>query len=333
MENAPDQPQDQDLSATPNAQQPDPSASESPAIPNWGGNFGNSMEPVYQDPDRAENQTAGPARGEFGAHGTGNTQGGYGNQFRADDIYSGQLGDQPVSSGGYRGGEPGRNTDSPEHMPHVGPPQHPEGMSHGTEPGTPLRGTTVDPTYRNDNDAPTGRDSGFSEDYGRSSLGGGGNQNGPSADPDHNPERRNQTEDSRPARPESNQPEGVAYRPAPVGSSGSEIHGRDEATVAGRSQDAQSGTGQEADADARTGYVKSDGESGNMGNTAEGIGSRGGSYNDPNDNMNPDAGAGSANQGDYQRAADNTAPAPPPASDGDDYMPPRRNAGRDTNTE
>lgn len=332
MENAPDQPQNQDLSATPDSQPPTDASSDSPAIPNWGGNFGNSMEPVYQDEDRAENQLSGPGRGEFGAHGPGNTQGGHGNQFRADDIYSGQLGQQPVSNGGYGGGAPGNNTDSPEHMPHVGPPQHPEGMSHGTEPGTPLRGTTVDPTYRNDNGAPQSRDSGFSEDYGHSSLGGGASAATPQADPALNPARRNQTEDSRPARPDSNQPEGVAYRPEPMGSSNSHIYGRDEATTDSRNQDSSAGA-DKADADARTGYTQSDGESGNMGNAAEGIGSRGGSYNDPNTPMNPAADTDSPTEGDYRRSADNTAPTPPPASGGADYMAPRRNAGRDTNTD
>ncbi|UOQ74156.1 hypothetical protein [Hymenobacter cellulosilyticus] len=129
-----------------NAVRPGSAPAEEAPKADWGGQFGNSVEPIYRDDDRRENQLASPGRGEFGPQGSGGTQGGYGNQYRADDVYGGQLGSQPVNTGGYQGGRPENNTGTDEY--------NPQGSTFGHEPATPLAGTTVDPHYRNDNASP-----------------------------------------------------------------------------------------------------------------------------------------------------------------------------------
>ncbi|PJJ58720.1 hypothetical protein [Hymenobacter chitinivorans] len=302
-----------------NAVRPGQGLAPSEAAPkaDWGGQFGNSVQPVYHDADRLENQLASPGRGEFGPQDTGGTQGGYGNQYRANDVYGGQLGSQPVNTGGYQGGRPENNTGTDEY--------NPQGSTFGHATATPLAGTTVDPHYRNDNASPTAPDSGFSEDYGHSSLvGGAGNaqagtshERNQSADYDYIPSQGS-------ARDE--QP-GTSYNPQPT------VHGRtgelNGANEPGPNREAATPTG----SDSRTGYTRTEGETSYQGNSGEGIGSKGGSYNDPNDSSNPAAADGGAAQQDYSRDAQNNAPVPPHDNGSDYGTMPRRNAGRDNDAD
>ena len=282
----------------------------------YGGNFGNSTQPVYHDDDRRENQLSGPGRGEFGSQDMGTTQGGYGAQYRADDVYGGQLGAQPIDTGGYRGGRPEHNTGTDEFRP--------EGSTFGTEPGTPQSGTTVDPHYTNDNDSPrTG--AGFSEDYGRTSLGGRGAAGGSStAGANLPPDQRNQTEDYRPSQ-DGHDSDGLAFKPAPMGQRTTELGGHDEPGPTGEPKtDAETGS------TSRTGYVATNGEASQSGSIAEGLGSRGGSYDDANANKN----TGGASAEELRQAENNQAPVPPHSGDDSDYgTMPRRNAGRDTDAD
>ncbi|TGE14221.1 hypothetical protein [Hymenobacter elongatus] len=283
----------------------------------YGGNFGNSVQDIFHDADRRDNQLSNPGRGEFGAQGPGGTQGGYGNQFRADDVYGSQPGVQPVSSGGYAGGRPGNNTGTDEY--------NPQGSAFGHDPATPLAGTTIDPLYQNDNASPKGPDSGFSEDYGRSSLPGS-----TANASDGTSHQRNQSEDYIPTQNAHDNQGGVAYSPQPTeqGRTG-ELNGSNEL---GPNQEPATPTS--AGSESRTGYTRNEGETSYVGNSSEGIGSKGGSYNDPNTPMNPAAGATSPTRDDYSRDAQDEAPAPPHNDDDSDYgSAPRRNAGRDNDSD
>ncbi|MCC2547270.1 hypothetical protein LJY25_12510 [Hymenobacter sp. BT175] len=284
----------------------------------YGGNMSNSTQGSYRDSDRIENQLSSPGRGEFGPQGPGSTQGGYGDQFRGDETYNGELGRQGATRGGYDGGHPINNTGSEE--------QDPQGSTFGHQPGSPQAGTTVDPHYRNDNASPQAPSSGFSEDYGRTSLGGAAGAR-PAADKAGEPVR-NQTEDYIPAQPDgSGLNPGVSYTPEPTRhGSGEGLNGLNEA---GRPATGPAADRQEA-AGSRTGYTKSAGEASFQGSETAGVGSRGGSYNDPVDTMNPAAGAASPTKDDYRRdRQDQTAQQTPKQDDDADYGPaPRRAADR-----
>ncbi|TGE25861.1 hypothetical protein E5K00_11915 [Hymenobacter aquaticus] len=300
-----------------NAVRPGAAPTDEAPKADWGGNFGNSVQPVYHDDDRRENQLASPGRGEFGPQGPGGTQGGYGNQYRADDVYGAQPGTQPVSAGGYQGGRPENNTGTDEY--------NPQGSTFGHEPATPLAGTTVDAHYRNDNASPTAPDSGFSEDYGHSSLVGGAgtshsgtsHERNQSADYGYIPSQKDQRDTQ----------QGTTYNPQPT------VHGRtgelNGANEPGPNREAATPTG----SDSRTGYTRTEGEASYQGNSGEGIGSKGGSYNDPNTPMNPAAGASSPTKDDYSRDAQNDAPVPPHDNGSDYGTMPRRNAGRDNDAD
>ncbi|MGY2131504.1 hypothetical protein ACW9KT_04720 [Hymenobacter sp. HD11105] len=288
----------------------------------YGGNFGNSKEPIFNDADRRENQLSGPARGEFGPQDVGSTQGGYGNQFRADEVYGGKLGTQQSTRGGYGGGLPKNNTAPTDAQYSSAPqPDRPEGSTFGTEPGTPRTGTTVDPHYENDNDSPR-VGTGYSEDYGRTSLGGGAASS--TAGANLPPNQRNQTGDEEylPSQ-DGHDDDGIAYQPAPTGQQrNTELGGRDEPGPKGEPEPSAADGGSAS----RSGYVESDGERSHGGDVAEGIGSEGGSYNDSNANKN----TGGATAEESSRADDNKAPVPPHAGEETDYgTMPRRNAGRD----
>ncbi|QIL75815.1 hypothetical protein [Hymenobacter sp. HDW8] len=291
----------------------------------YGGNFGNSTQPVFQDEDRLENQLSGPGRGEFGPQNVGSTQGGYGDQFRADEVYGGKLGTQQATRGGYEGGKPENNTAPTAAQYSSAPlPDHPEGSTFGNEPGTPRSGTTVDSHYENDNDSPRSG-AGFSEDYGRTSLGGSSSNTSSTAGVNLPPNQRNQTEDYRPSQ-EGHDSDGLAFRPVATEPRTTELGGRDEPGPAGEPEAPTTSTGSAS----RTGYVESDGERSQSGDAAEGIGSRGGSYNDSNANKN----TGGASAEESRRAENNQAPVPPRADDNSDYgTTPRRNAGRDNDPE
>ncbi|QDA60899.1 hypothetical protein [Hymenobacter jejuensis] len=292
----------------------------------YGGNFGNSVQDIFDDPDRLENQLSGPARGEFGSHGSGTTQGGYGNQYRADDTYAGHLGTQHASSGGYQGGRAENNTSSLEQEPGTGFTLQPDNSTFGTQPGTPLTGTTVDPQFHNDNASPHGESAGYSADYGHTSLGGAQAPAQPAA-AEVGDGQRNQREDYIPSQTDSDR-DGLAFDAQPVGTAqrqAADNGGRDEPGPAGAPETPAPGP----DPASRTGYTDTKGQQSYTGNSSQGVGSRGGSYNDPNDNQ---AGTDTdkPSQESYGRAADNQAPVPPKPADDSDYgAAPRRNAGRD----
>ncbi|HEX8427806.1 hypothetical protein [Hymenobacter sp.] len=256
--------------ANPNPDHATPPANAMPAAPTFdphevpGSEATNSITEAYDDEDRTENQQASPGRGEFGPHGQGHTQGGYGNQYRADEVYGGQLNPAAPTRGSYDGGKPENNTGS-----ETSTPSNRSTSAFGTQPSTPPAGSTVSPDYANDNDAPQ-QTGGYSEDYGRSSLVGsaatgnaGANLTG----------QRNQEESYIPAdsKEAAATPGGFQAIPAPV---------PNQPAVAGANEHTKSAPAREAD-ESRTGYVRTDGEQSEQGSTSTGIGSRGGSYNDP----------------------------------------------------
>lgn len=231
-----------------------------------GSDASNSTTDAFADEDRAENQQAGPDRGEFGAHGPGHTQGGFGNQFRGDEVYGGQVVPADATRGGYAGGTPENNTGSADSTP-----SNRSTSAFGTQSGAPAEGSAVAPDYGNDNNAPQHTGGGYSEDYGRSSLAGIGGSNAGA----NLTGQRNQQEDSylpADSKEEAAAPGGFQADPAPV---------PNQPAVAGANE--QGDTTQARDADeARTGYVHNQGEHSEQGNTGAGLGSKGGSYNDPN---------------------------------------------------
>ncbi|MDF7813315.1 hypothetical protein [Hymenobacter sp. YC55] len=257
--------------ANPNPDHATPAVNSTPAAHTFdphevpGSEATNSITEAYDDEDRTENQQASPGRGEFGPHGHGHTQGGYGNQYRADEVYGGALNPAPATRGSYDGGKPENNTGS-----EASTPTNRSSSSFGTQPGTPPNGSTVSPDYANDNDAPQHTGGGYSEDYGRSSLvgsaaagNGGANLTG----------ERNQEEDYLPAdsKETAAAPGGFQAKPAPV---------PNQPAVAGANEHTKNDEARDAD-ESRTGYVRTDGHQSEQGNTSTGIGSRGGSYNDP----------------------------------------------------
>lgn len=229
-----------------------------------GSDASNSVTDSFADEDRRDNQLANPGRGEFGAHGPGHTQGGFGNQFRGDEVYGGQVVPAEATRGGYAGGAPENNTGSPESTP-----TNRSTSTFGTQPGNPEEGSAVAPDYGNDNNAPQHVGGGYSEDYGRSSLGGAGNGGANLTN------QRNQTEDEylpEDSKEEAASPGGFQADPAPV---------PNQPAVAGANEHTKPDVAREAD-ESRTGYVRTEGEHSEQGNTGTGIGSKGGSYNDPN---------------------------------------------------
>jgi hypothetical protein len=191
--------------------------------------------------------------------------------------------------------------------------------------------------FQVDNGSVQGPDSGFANDYGHTSLRGGNGAAGQGQDLAGTP-NRNQTEDYLPAQGGSdkqgraeqhpgystNTPEMADQRgERPASSEGYGDRGREEPR---RSPDFNTGN-------ARDGYVQGEG-----GDTSQGMGSRGGSYNDAYDDSQPGSNAGSPHQGE-QRLEDRSqnygqaARAENRSGSGDDneadHGAPRRNAGRD----
>ncbi|MBF9236300.1 hypothetical protein I2I05_02720 [Hymenobacter sp. BT683] len=336
---------------------------------NYGGNFGNSTQGSYNDRERRENQDSDPSRGEFGAQDLGGTtHGGYGNQNRlasyephgtAEDRYYGGAGRPGPQDNSYRAYDGGNErTDSR--------------TDYGFEPGTPIANTSgraadagqrqgtdfdgpngdnrnqpdradANSAFQVDNGSAPTVDRGYADDYGHTSLrreapgtGGAtttqGNQEAVS-------EHRNQTEDYRPSQSgadkqghreeqhpgySTNDPELADQRgQRPASSMGYADRGREEPR-----RNPDFGTG-----DDRTGYVQ-----GRGGDTSQGLGSKGGSYNDAYDDSQPGSKAGSPAQGD-QRTEDRAqnygqaARQENRSAEGDDnaadHGAPRRNAGRD----
>lgn len=328
----------------------------------YGGNFSNSTQNSYRDQERRDNQDSDPNRGEFGAQDLGGTtHGGFGNQNRqADYVWQNSPEDR------YYGG-PGRaDHQDNAYRAYDGQDERPDarteyGFERGATPapgpaaeaGHPQSGKFAAPhadnrnqpdradahsARQNDNGAANGPDSGFAADYGRTSLRGeapGAQVSATGSAPV--PDRRNQTEDYLPTQAGADhqgrrdeQPIGsAAGAPAaadprggvPAGGEGYGDRGREAPR---RAPDFATG-------DDRNGYVQ-----GRDGDAAQGLGSRGGSYNDAYDDSRPGSTAGSPAAGDQRREDRNQnygEAARQENRTGDDnsqdHGAPQRNAGRD----
>ncbi|MCC3153300.1 hypothetical protein Q3A66_04390 [Hymenobacter sp. BT770] len=333
----------------------------------YGGNFSNSTQDSYHDQSRRDNQDSDPNRGEFGAQDLGGTtHGGFGNQNRLADYEPHNTPEDRYYGGPGRPGHQDnayRAYDGRDERPD---PRHEYGFERGTTAAN-TSGATADPghlqgeryngpnadnrnqpnradvnsAYQNDNGSAPIRDSGFAEDYGHTSLRGEAAAGvvAPASASTTSADRRNQTEDYLPAQAgfdkqghreeqhpgySTNDPEVADQRgQRPASSLGYGDRGREEPR---QSPDFRTG-------DDRNGYVQANG-----GDSAQGHGSRGGSYNDAYDDSRPGSKAGSPAQGE-QRAEDRDANFGSAAREenrsnsGDDnaadHGAPRRNAGRD----
>ena len=321
----------------------------------YGGNFGNGTQDSYHDQRRRDNQDSDANRGEFGVESqAGTTHGGFGNQNRvadyeprnsAEDKYYGGPGAPGVQDNAYRTYD-GRD-ERPDARTEYGFERGATPAPHGGEPAaapTAQRGELGSPAgdnrnqpgradaasaHQDDNGSRKGPDSGYAADYGHTSLP-GADIDSVSAQPV--PDHRNQTEDYLPT-PSETDSQGRATAPAatadargtqPTSGEGYGDRDRNEPNAA---PDFQTG-------DDRNGYT---GSQANNGDSAQGVGSRGGSYNDAYDDSKPGSNAGSPAAGDQRRedtAANYGAAAREEnRASGDenelDHGAPRRNEGRE----
>lgn len=331
---------------------------------NYGGNFSNSTQGSYRDEDRRENQDSDPNRGEFGAQNlSGTTHGGFGNQNRladyeprnsAEDQYYGGAGRPGPQDNAYRSydGRDARPDNRTEYGFEAGSAvanTSGQAAERGQVQGAAYQGPNADnrnqldrtdtnSAYQNDNGSTQGPDRGYADDYGQTSLRGAAAPSGAQANPAETGQR-NQAEDYLPiqggfdkqGRREENHPGYSTNTPEmadqrgqrPASSMGYGDRGREEPR---RTPDFSTG-------DDRNGYVQ-----GNGGDTSQGMGSKGGSYNDAYDDSKPGSNAGSPAQG-SERTEDRAqnygqaAREENRSSTGDDneadHGAPRRNAGRD----
>ena len=321
----------------------------------YGGNFSNSTQSSYHDQRRRDNQDSDPNRGEFGAESqAGTTHGGFGNQNRvadyeprnsAEDQYYGGPGAPGVQDNAYRAydGHDARPDARTEYgfergaapafgggEPAAGPSaQRGElGSPAGDNRNQPDRADSAS-AHQVDNGSRKGPDSGYAADYGHTSLPGAGPARS-SGEPVT--EHRNQTEDYLPT-PSDTDGQGRPTAPAaaadarttqPAGSEGYGDRGRN---LANEAPDYQTGG-------ERNGYTQ---PQANNGDATQGVGSRGGSYNDAYDDSQPGSNAGSPAAGDQRREDRDgnyggTAREENRASGEDnqaDHGAPRRNEGRD----
>ena len=180
----------------------DPSVGPAPANENqpntYGGNFGNDVQDVLNDPARASNQRADANRGEVGVQGTlGGTHGGFGNQYRefnpavdhpsaeaAQEKYYGEGAAEPgPQHNAYRAydgrdarpsqqGHAVRDTPAPRPLaaddPDSGRQQPSDGRGN-TQDNRNLPGRTdAAAAFQNDNGAPTVGPA-YADDYGHTS--------------------------------------------------------------------------------------------------------------------------------------------------------------------
>ncbi|WP_310394576.1 hypothetical protein [Hymenobacter sp.] len=331
----------------------------------YGGNFSNSTQGSYHDQDRRENQDSDANRGEFGAQDLGGTtHGGFGNQNRQADYEPGNTPEDRYYGGA---GAPGPQENA--YRAYDGRDERPDSRTeYGFERGATsaaaigqaadggqvltdsFNGPNADnrnqpdradpnSAHQNDNGSAEGPDSAYANDYGRTSLRGAAGSSGTSGPEGSsvNPGGRNQTEDYLPTQGgfdkqgrreerhpgySTNTPEVADQRGSqPASSQGYGDLGRDEPN---RLPDYRTGA-------ARDGYVGNEG-----GDTAQGMGSRGGSYNDAYDDSRPGSKAGSPAPGDQRREDTDRnygAAARKENRTGDendaDHGAPRRNAGRE----
>ena len=335
---------------------------ELPASAVNGGNFGNSTQGSYHDQDRRENQDSDANRGEFGAQDAGGTtHGGFGNQNRladyeprdsAEDGYYGGAGRPGLQDNAYRaydgrdeqpdsrreyGFERGVNSPRPADPAVAASPARGGSFS---GPGADNRNqpARADPNsaHQNDNGPAAGPDRGYAPDYGHTSLrpaAGAVPRNDPAG-----PARRNQTEDYQPAQAGADGPGPREERHPGYSTNTPELADR---RGAGPSSSQGSGDlDREAPRsvpDSRTGADRSGYVQDGAGDAAQGLGSRGGSYNDAYDDSKPGSTAGSPAKGDQRRedldpnygAAARKENRSPADDDQDDHGAPRRNAGRE----
>ena len=333
----------------------------------YGGNFSNSTQGSYRDQDRRENQDSAPSRGEFGVQDLGGTtHGGFGNQNRladyepsnsAEDAYYGGPGSAGPQDNAYRAYD-GRD-ERPDARTQYGfeagaPIANTSGQAADAAPSGPGQpsGPRTDNTnqpgradalsaHQNDNGSPIGPDRGFAADYGQTSLQGAA-ASADSADSVEGSPRRNQDEDGQSSRGgydnqgKAGGPAGHQQEPAP-GSEGAsqaaEPHDQRSASSLGdRGRDEPQRAPDDQTGSDRSGYV-----SANSGDVAQGIGSRGGSYNDAYDDSKPGSKVGSPAKGDQRREdldrnygldarEENRASD---AENAADHGAPRRNTGRE----
>ena len=333
----------------------------------YGGNFSNSTQGSYRDQDRRENQDSDPNRGEFGAQDLGGTtHGGFGNQNRqadyeprnsAEDQYYGGAGRPGPQDNAYRSydGRDARPDNRTEYGFEAGTEtantsgqaaENGEIRTAGYDgPNADNRNqpdrTDINSAYQNDNGSAKGPDRGYSEDYGHSSLRSAAAAQGTNTAAGSGPvgsEKRNQAEDYLPTQGGSdkqgrreeqhpgyytNTPEMADQRgQRPDSSLGYGDKGREEPS---RDPDYRTG-------DDRTGYTGTA-----QGDVSQGIGSRGGSYNDAYDDSRPGSKAGSPAPGDertedrarnYGEAARQENRSSSDENEAD-HGAPRRNAGRE----
>jgi hypothetical protein len=351
-----------DLTAAP------PANSTQPNV--YGGNFGNDVQGSYNDHDRASNQRADANRGELGQqeYNQGATHGGYGNQYRevnpaaehpaaeaTQEKYYGEGAAQPgPQHNSYRAYD-GRDLvpDQQGHAVRDTPTQ--PAYAAGQPTATPTDGrsntqdtrnlpdkTGPDAAFQNDNGAPT-VGSAYAADYGHTSgvslpagtpdrhLPLGPNGHGDVED-QHSSRGGYDNQGSQGGRSHDQQPGGA---PAGDGSAPAPVNSPDapqtEGYGYGHERSEQEQAGNPNTGDSRSGF----GPGGSKeGNTSQGHGSEGGSYDDENpgargpeyDNFTQQDKA--KNYGQEQR--DDYRPEGGDKPEDADYgAAPRRNAGRD----
>ena len=343
----------------------------------YGGNFSNSTQGSYRDQERRDNQDSDPNRGEFGAQDLGGTtHGGFGNQNRqadyaprdsAEDRYYGGAGRPGPQDNAYRA------YDGQDERPD---PRTQYGFERGTAPAVPAgraaeagstgpgapsgpgydntnRPDRADPlsAHQNDNGSPIGPDRGFAADYGHTSLPGGVAPAAavPATDPAAGSPRRNQGEDAQSSRGgydnqgtaggreghrHEEQHPGYDPNTAAVGARGTQPSNSQGDGDRGREQPQE--TPDYRTGNNRNGYAQPEAQA-NQGDTAQGVGSRGGSYNDAYDDSRSGSTTGHPAPGDQRREDLNAnygqaAREENRADDAEnqaDHGAPRRNAGRE----
>ena len=342
----------------------------------YGGNFSDSTQGSYRDQNRRDNQDSDPNRGEFGAQDLGGTtHGGFGNQNRqadyeprdsAEDRYYGGAGRPGPQDNAYRA------YDGQDERPD---PRTQYGFERGTAtvaaaPAAEARPTgagapsgpgydntnqpdRADPlsAHQNDNGSPIGPDRGFAADYGHTSLPGGVAPAAavPATDPAAGSPRRNQGEDAQSSRGgydnqgtaggreghrrEAQHP-GYDPNTAAVGARGTQPSSSQGDGDRGREQPQE--TPDYRTGNDRNGYAQPEAQA-NQGDTAQGVGSRGGSYNDAYDDSRPGSTTGHPAPGDQRREdldanygqAAREENRADDAENQADHGAPRRNAGRE----
>ena len=342
----------------------------------YGGNFSDSTQGSYRDQNRRDNQDSDPNRGEFGAQDLGGTtHGGFGNQNRqadyeprdsAEDRYYGGAGRPGPQDNAYRaydgqderpdprteyGFE--RGTATAASAPAAGAGPTGAGAPSGPGYDNTNQPDRADPmsAHQNDNGSPTGPDRGFAADYGHTSLPGGVAPAAavPATDPAAGSPRRNQGEDAQSSRGgydnqgtaggreghrrEAQYP-GFDPNTAAVGARGTQPSSSQGDGDRGREQPQE--TPDYRTGNDRNGYAQPEAQA-NQGDTAQGVGSRGGSYNDAYDDSRPGSTAGSPAAGDQRREdldanygqAAREENRADDAENQADHGAPRRNAGRE----